>query len=174
MGLTALYTAKPEVFRRALSLTPEYLRSQEDPRAVNFMEYTIPLGRPFRGLKLWWLLRSFGKSGYREILREHCRLASWLAEQIDEHPDFERLAPTPFSLVCFRARRAGLDEAQLNGLNERLIEGINATGEFFLSPTKLDGKFTIRAAIGQLSTERRHVENLWLRLQEKLGEAEAN
>lgn len=165
MGLTALYTAKPEVFRRAFSLTPEYLRSREDPRAVNFMEYSIPLGRPFRGLKLWWLLRAFGREGYQEILRRHCTYAQWLSRRIDEHPGFERPAPVPFSLVCFRARAEGVSEDELNARNERLLETINNSGEFFLSHTKLHGRFTLRAAIGGLSTERRHVERLWALLQ---------
>jgi aromatic-L-amino-acid decarboxylase len=161
MGLSAFYTARPDALRRALSLTPEYLRSQQDPRAVNFMEYAVPLGRPFRGLKLWYLMRSFGLEGYRRILREHIRWARQLADQVDQHPDFERLAPTPFSLVCLRARPAGISEADLDALNERLLETVNASGQFFLSHTKLHGKFAIRVAIGNLRTTEADVERLW-------------
>ena len=163
MGVTAFYTAQPEMLRRALSLTPEYLRSQQDPRAVNLMEYAIPLGRPLRGLKLWYLMRSFGKEGYQRILREHIRLARWLADQVDAHPSFERLAPTPFSLVCLRAAPAGV--ADLDALNERILEAINASGEFFLSHTKLNGKLTIRVAIGNLRTGEAQVRRLWELLQ---------
>lgn len=169
MGLTALYTSEPEVFRRAFSLTPDYLRSREDPRAVNFMEYSIPLGRPFRGLKLWWLLRAFGREGYSAILRRHCDWARRLADRIDAHPRFERLAPTPFSLVCFRARPEGLPETELNDFNERLLEAVNRSGEFFVSSTRLDGRVALRAAIGNLSTEARHVDRLWDLLQEQTG-----
>jgi aromatic-L-amino-acid decarboxylase len=161
MGVTAFYTSRPEALRRALSLTPEYLRSQQDPRAVNFMEYAVPLGRPFRGLKLWYLMRSFGKAGYQRLLREHIRWAQWLAAQVDAHPDFERLAPTPFSLVCLRAKPAGVAESDLNVFNENLMEAINASGELFLSHTKLLDKFTIRVAIGNRRTTEAHVRRLW-------------
>jgi len=168
MGLSVLWTSKPEVFREALSLTPEYLRSAEDPRAVNLMEYSVPLGRPFRALKLYYLMRAFGRGGYEALLRRHCKSARWLADQIDEHPSFERLAPVPFSLVCFRARPDGVPEEDLNELNERLMQRINDSGEFLLSHTKLDGRFTIRAAVGQVRTEQRHVDRLWQLLQDSL------
>jgi aromatic-L-amino-acid decarboxylase len=161
MGVTAFYTSRPEMLRRALSLTPEYLRSRQDPHATNLMEYAIPLGRPFRALKLWYLMRSFGREGYERLLRDHIRWAQWLAAQVDAHPDFERLAPTPFSLVCLRARPAGVPEAQLDAHNEELMERVNASGEFFLSHTKLAGKFAIRAAIGNLRTTEAHVHRLW-------------
>ncbi len=169
MGVTAFYTSRPEALRRALGVAPEYLRSAQDPRAVNFMEYAIPLGRPFRGLKLWYLMRSFGREGYQRLLREHIRWARWLAEQVDEHPSFERMAPTPFSLVCLRAKPAGADEAELNALNEKLLEAVNRTGEFFLSHTKLNGKLTIRVAIGNLRTSEDHVRRLWELLQAELS-----
>ncbi len=169
MGVSAFYTSRPEMLRRALSLTPEYLRSAQDPRAVNLMEYAIPLGRPFRGLKLWYLMRSFGREGYERLLREHIGWAQWLAKQVDAHPDFERLAPTPFSLVCLRAKPAGVEESDLDVLNERLIEAVNASGEFFLSHTKLHGKFTIRVAIGNLRTTEAQVQRLWELLQSELS-----
>ena len=166
MGLSVLWTSKPEVFREALSLTPEYLRSAEDPRTVNLMEYSVPLGRPFRALKLYYLIRTFGRRGYETLLRRHCESAQWLAARIDEHPSFERLAPVPFSLVCFRARPGEVSEERLNAFNERLMEQVNDSGKFLLSHTKLDGRFTIRVAIGQVRTEQRHVERLWQLLQD--------
>jgi len=166
MGLSVLWTSKPEVFREALSLTPEYLRSAEDPRTVNLMEYSVPLGRPFRALKLYYLMRAFGRCGYEALLRRHCESAQWLAARIDEHPGFERLAPVPFSLVCLRARPSEVPEENLNDFNERLMQQVNDSGEFLLSHTKLDGRFTIRAAIGQVRTEQRHVERLWQLLQD--------
>lgn len=161
MGVSAFYTSQPEMLRRALSLTPEYLRSDQDPRAVNLMEYAVPLGRPFRGLKLWYLMRSFGREGYERLLRDHIRWAQWLAGQVDAHPDFERLAPTPFSLVCLRAKPAGIPEEQLDAYNEKLLEAVNASGQFFLSHTKLAGRLTIRVAIGNLRTTEAHIRELW-------------
>ncbi|MBI1357329.1 MAG: amino acid decarboxylase [Acidobacteria bacterium] len=167
MGCSALYTAHPEEFRRAFSLTPDYLRTEEDPRAVNFMEYSIPLGRRFKALKLWLLMRYFGREGYRSILREQIGWAQELAGRVEAHTDFELMAPAPFSLVCLRYRPEGLPEADLDAVNERLLTAINAGGEFFLSPTRLHGRYVIRVAIGNLLTQQRHVERLWELLQEE-------
>ena len=161
MDVTAFYTAKPDVFRRALGMTPEYLRSQEDPRAKSLAEYSIPLGRRFRGLKLWFVLRYFGRDGLKARLREHIRLAQGLAQRIKQRPDFELMAPTPFSLVCFRYRPAGADDKTCDGLNEGLLQAINRSGEFYLSHTKLRGRYTIRVAIGNLRTAQRHIDRLW-------------
>lgn len=166
MDLTALYCRRPDVLRRSFSLVPEYLRSEEDPRAVNFMEYAVPLGRRFRALKLWFVMRYFGRNGLTACLREHIRLAQWFADQVDAHPDFERMAPAPFSLVCFRYHPAELDPARLDDINQRLLDGINAGGEFFLSHTKLGGALVLRVAIGNIHTSRRHVERLWASCQQ--------
>ena len=110
MDLTAFYTARPEYLRNALSLVPEYLRSREHSRSVNYMEYAIPLGRRFRALKLWYVLRSLGSERIADTLREHIRIANLLAGWVDASPDFERMAPTDFSLVCLRFRPAGASE----------------------------------------------------------------
>jgi len=171
MEFTAFWCRRHEDLRQALSLVPEYLRSKEDPRAVNFMEYSLPLGRRFRALKLWFILRYFGREGLAANLREHIRLAQDLARRIDAHPDFERLAPTPLSLVCFRARPRGADSSQLDELNLRLMEEVNRGGEFFLSHTKINGQVAIRAAIGNIRTTQRHVDRLWELLQETAGES---
>ncbi len=161
MGCSALYTARPEEFRRALGMTPDYLRTAQDPRAVNFMEYSIPLGRRFRALKLWLLMRHFGLEGYRAIFREQLRWTRELAEKIDAHPEFQRTAPTLFSLICLRYEPAGADPEAADALNEKFLEAVNDSGEFFLSPTRVHGRYTIRIAIGNLLTEQRHVERLW-------------
>ncbi len=170
MELTAFYCRRPEELRQALSLVPDYLRSGEDPRAVNFMEYALPLGRRFRALKLWFVMRYFGREGLSANLREHIRLAECFAKRVDEHPEFERLAPVPFSVVCFRYRPGGLPEDALNELNRCLIEAINAGGEFFLSNTVLDGRFTLRVAIGNIHTRGEHLDRLWELLVKKAGE----
>jgi aromatic-L-amino-acid decarboxylase len=161
MDISAFYTRRPEVLRAAFSLVPEYLRSTEDPRAVNLMEYSIPLGRRFRALKLWFVLRYFGRQGLAGLLRGHIGAAREFARRIDDHPDFERVAPALFSLVCFRYRPPGVDTSRLDGLNEKLLNAINASGEFFLSHTKLNDRFVIRMAAGNIHTTAQHVDRLW-------------
>jgi aromatic-L-amino-acid decarboxylase len=168
--LSAFYCRRMDVVREAFALTPEYLRTPEEGAARNLMDTGIQLGRRFRALKLWMVLRYFGSDGIRTRLAEHIRLAQQLAAWIDAHPDFERLAPVPFSVVCFRARpsSAQLGEPALAELNERLLEAANATGEVFLSHTILDGRYCIRLAIGHIRTTEVHVRRAWEILQAQL------
>lgn len=161
MDFSALYTSRPEALRRALSRTPEYLRSREHPRAVNFMEYSIPLGRRFRALKFWFVLKSLGTERIEATLREHVRLASLLAGWVDAAPGFERVAPTDFSLVCLRCVPAGATPAEADAASERLLNAVNASGEFFLSHAKLADRYVIRVAIGNIRTTEAHVRRLW-------------
>jgi aromatic-L-amino-acid decarboxylase len=122
-------------------------------------------------LKFWFVVRAFGVAGIQARLREHILLAGRLAGWIDAHPDFERLAPTPFSTVCFRAHPKGVDEESvLDALNEQLMERVNATGRAFLSHTKLRDRFTIRWAIGNLRTDEARVEETWKILNDLLRE----
>ena len=173
MDLTAFYTARPEYLRDAFSLVPEYLRSREYSGTVNYMEYAIPLGRRFRALKLWYVLRSLGAERIADTLREHIRLARLLAGWVDASPGFERMAPTDFSLVCLRFRPAGASDEEADAANERLLHAINETGEFFLSHTKLRGRYAIRVAIGNLRTTEEHVRRFWELLQELAADAES-
>lgn len=161
--LSAFYCRRMDLLRKAFSLTPEYLRTPEAGAVKNLMDTGVQLGRRFRALKLWMILRFFGASGIRARLVEHIRLAQLFAGWVDADPDFERLAPTPFSVVCFRARPRGREwsEAELEGLNQRLLDAMNASGEVFLSHTKLNGRFTLRLAVGNLRTEERHVARAW-------------
>ncbi len=161
MDISALYTARPEDFRNALSLVPEYLRSQDHPRAVNFMEYAVPLGRRFRALKLWYVLRAFGADRLAATLREHIRIARLLAGWVEASLDFELLAPVHFSLVCIRHRPAGASEAEADEASEGLLRAVNASGEFFLSHARLSGRYAIRVAIGHVRTTEGHVRRLW-------------
>ncbi len=154
IDLSVFYTRRPDVLRRAFSLVPEYLRTAEDPRAVNFMDYGVQLGRRFRSLKLWFVMRYYGHEGLAALIREHIRLAGDLARRIESDPRFELSAPAPLSLVCFRQR--GSDAG-----NQALLERINATGRIFLSHTVLNGKFVLRFAIGNHSTGRAQVERAW-------------
>lgn len=169
IDFSAFFTRKPEVLRQAFSLVPEYLRTAEDSQVENFMDYGIQLGRRFRALKMWFVIRYFGKQGMIDRLRFHIRLAKQFAAWVDQHPDFERMAPVPFSVVCFRAHPPALrDEEELNRLNETLLENINRRREVFLSHTKLNGKYTLRLAIGNLRTEKRHVQRAWELVREEL------
>jgi aromatic-L-amino-acid decarboxylase len=127
------------------------------------MDTGVQLGRRFRALKLWMILRYFGAEGIRARLTEHMRLARLFAGWVDDHPDFERLAPVPFSVVCFRARPRGREwtEEVLEKLNQSLLDTINKEGTVFLSHTKLGGRFVLRLAIGNLRTTERHVRQAW-------------
>lgn len=166
IDFSAFYTRKPEILKRAFSLVPEYLKTDVDSIVENYMDYGVPLGRRFRALKLWFVIRYFGVKGIKERIREHIRIANQLAKWIDEHESFERLAETNFSLVCFRAKPKNYAEERLNELNEKLLNEINSTGKYFLVNTKLDGVFTIRLAIGGLRQEEKHIAEAWKWIQE--------
>jgi aromatic-L-amino-acid/L-tryptophan decarboxylase len=154
MDCSIFYTRRPDVLRRAFSLIPEYLETAQDPRAVNLMDYGVPLGRRFRALKLWFVLRSYGREGLAEMIRGHVALAQELARQVDADSLFERTAPSPFSVVCFRYQ--GTDEQ-----NRRILDEVNATGEVFLSGTVLKGRYTLHLAVGNHGTTREHVQRAW-------------
>ncbi len=167
VDLSVLYCRKPEILRRAFSLVPEYLRTAEEDRVTNYMDYGIQLGRRFRALKLWMVIRYFGAEGLRERLQGHIELGQKFKRWVEEDSNFELLAPAPFSVVCFRyvpsrlPRMISNREEYLNSLNEKLLTAVNATGEVFLSHTKLNGKYTIRMAIGNLRTTEAHVKRAW-------------
>ena len=154
VDLSAFYTREPAILRRAFSLIPEYLKTAEDPRAVNMMDYGVQLGRRFRSLKLWFVLRYFGREGIAEVIRRHMEYAQKFATLVRNDLDFEVAAPVPFSLVCFRYR--GTDEQ-----NRTLMDSINSSGLAFLSHTVLDGRFVLRLAIGNLETKWDDIEQVW-------------
>ncbi len=163
---SAAYTRHPELLRRAFSLTPEYLRTGEAD-ATNLMDYGVSLGRRFRSLKLWFVLRYFGREGIAQGIRRHCELAREFARWVDDAPEFDRLAPVPFSVVAFRHRPAGeADEVRLDALNEAILEQVNRSGEVFLSHTRVRGRYALRLAVGNLRTRREHVERAWRLVQD--------
>jgi aromatic-L-amino-acid decarboxylase len=173
---SALYTRRADVLRRAFSLVPEYLRTERTGEIVDYMDYGLTLGRRFRALKLWFVLRYFGRQRLAARIREHLRLAQWFAAQIDAHPGFERVAPVPLSTICFRARTgpAG-DGAHGDGeasdrLNERLMQAVNDSGQVYLSHARLRDRLVLRLAISGLGVEERHVRLAWELLQAKLHE----
>jgi aromatic-L-amino-acid decarboxylase len=147
-----LWTSRPDEFRQAFSLVPEYLRTPEDVYALS--EYGPALGRRFRSLKLWAVLRCFGAEGLRAIQREHIRLADLFASWVHADPGWELVTPQRFSLVVFR--RNGTDEE-----NERILEHANRSGEIFLSHTKLGGRYVLRLAIGNARTTEADVRRAW-------------
>ncbi|HEX8475698.1 MAG TPA: pyridoxal-dependent decarboxylase [Pyrinomonadaceae bacterium] len=177
IDLSVLYSRRMEVLRRAFSLVPEYLRTGEGETVTNQMDYGIQLGRRFRSLKLWMVMRYFGHDGLAARIREHCRLAQLFATLIKESPLWELLAPHPLSTVCFRARpplegaTTETEEARaarLDVFNEELMNRVNATGEVFLSHTKLRGALALRLAIGNIRTDESHIRRTWELLNEKL------
>jgi aromatic-L-amino-acid decarboxylase len=163
---SAFFTKRPEVLRRAFSLVPEYLVTREQDEVENLMDYGVQLGRRFRALKLWMVIRAFGVEGLADRIRAHCRLARQFAGWVESDPAWELMAPVPFSLVCFRYAPGGMAEADRDRRNESILHAVNATGDVFLSHTRLGGHFTLRLAIGNIRTEQRHVELAWRRLRE--------
>jgi len=152
MDCSTLWTRRPDDLRGAFSLVPEYLRVSEEVTSLS--EYSPALGRRFRALKLWTVLRCYGRAGLQERIREAIRLAELFEGWVRDEPGWELAAPRPFSLVCFR--RDATDEE-----NEALLERVNASGEIFLSHTKLDGRYTLRLAVGSARTTEADVQLAW-------------
>jgi aromatic-L-amino-acid decarboxylase len=168
LDASLLLTRRMETLRGAFSLVPEYLRTLDRVTPVrDYNEYTPQLGRRFRALKLWILLRWFGLEGLRRRIRHHLELTAAFTAAVDAAPDWERMAPVPFSTVCFRYRpeRLAADEPALDLANAAIMDAVNRGGEVFLSHTRLGGRFTIRLAVGNLRTEARHIERAWELLQ---------
>jgi aromatic-L-amino-acid decarboxylase len=169
LDASLLLTRRMPTLRAAFSLVPEYLRTLDrDAPVRDYNEYTPQLGRRFRALKLWIQLRWFGLEGLRRRIEAHLAMAASFATWVEADRDWELLAPVPFSTVCFRWHPAGrdLDEAALDEANTAIMDAVNRTGEAFLSHTRLNGRFTIRVAIGNLRTEPRHLERTWDLLRE--------
>jgi len=165
--LSVLYVKDLDLLKKTFSLVAEYLKVAET--VTNQMDYGVQLGRRFRSLKLWFVMRYFGQEGLIARLREHCRLARLFANWVDDSPNFEMLAPVPFALVCFRACPKNVDD--LDALNEKIMNEINTSGEAYLSHTKLNGKFTLRLSVGSIRVEERHLEKVWNLLNEKVKDA---
>jgi aromatic-L-amino-acid decarboxylase len=165
--LSVLYCRHLNLLRRAFSLVPEYLRTPEQEQVRSGSDYGVQLGRRFRALKLWMIIRYFGHEGLAARIREHCRLAKLFASWVEADPNWELLAPVPLGLVCFRACPAidriddDVRNARLDVLNEAIMHGVNATGKALLSHTKLNGKLTLRLSIGNIRTTEKHVRQDW-------------
>jgi aromatic-L-amino-acid decarboxylase len=172
--LSVLYCRHMDLLRRAFSLVPEYLRTPEQEKVRSGSDYGVQLGRRFRALKLWMVIRYFGHDGLAARIREHCRLARLFASWIEQSPNWELLAPLPLALVCFRAcpPRDGeteeTREKRKDILNEAIMHGVNATGKALLSHTRLNDKLTLRLSIGNIRTTEKHVRQVWELLNEQL------
>ena len=161
---SAFFVKRPDVLKRAFSLVPEYLVTRDQDDVVNYMDYGVQLGRRFRALKLWMVIRAFGTAGLADRLRAHCALARTFADWVESASDWELMAPVAFSLVCFRYAPPGTSDVERDRINEAIMHAVNAGGEIFLSHTKLNGRYTLRLAIGNIRTEERHVALAWERL----------
>jgi aromatic-L-amino-acid/L-tryptophan decarboxylase len=163
---SAFYTRHPDVLKRAFSLVPEFLVTREQDEVVNLMEYGVQLGRRFRALKLWMVIRAFGAEGLAARLEHHCELARSFADWVNAESGWETIAPVPLSLVCFRYAPEGTNEEERERLNAAIMHRVNASGEAYLSHTKLNGRYVLRLAIGNIRTEERHVARAWELLRE--------
>jgi aromatic-L-amino-acid decarboxylase len=164
---SAYFVRDKEALIRTFEIHPEYLKTREGTQVNNYRDWGVQLGRRFRALKLWFVLRSFGAEQIRAIIREHIRLAQELARRVDAEPDFELLAPTPLNTVCFRYLPPDARETEdINQANRNLLETINDSGSAYLTHTTLDGAYTLRFVVGQTRTEERHVEEAWRLIQE--------
>jgi aromatic-L-amino-acid decarboxylase len=151
---SAFYTRHPDVLKRAFSLVPEYLVTREQDDVVNLMDYGVQLGRRFRALKLWAVIRCYGRSGLQATIREHVRLAEQFEGWVRDEPGWEICAPRPYSVVCFRPEG---EDAR----SEALLEAVNASGEAYLSHTRLEGRHVLRLAIGNGWTTEADVRLAW-------------
>jgi len=166
IDISVLYLRDLEACRRAFSLVPDYLVTPEGESVTNLMDYGPALGKRFRALKLWFVLRYFGAEGVAARIREHVRLARELAGWIDAEPGWERMAPTPLSLVVFRHRPPGRGDEETDAHNERIMAAVNESGRIFVSHTRLGGRIALRLAIGNIRTQEAHVRAAWELLRE--------
>ncbi|MFI5236114.1 MAG: pyridoxal phosphate-dependent decarboxylase family protein [Gemmatimonadales bacterium] len=160
---SAYFVRDVEHLIRTCGATPEYLKSAHDGAVVNYRDWGIPLGRRFRALKLWFVIRDFGVEGLRAKIREHLALAREFREWVERSPDFEPMAPTPLGLICFRYRPARFkaDDPAVDELNRRLLAAINVTGRALLTHTTLGGRYTLRLSVGSLALTREYLRETW-------------
>ncbi len=156
-----LFVKDPSNLKKTFEIHPEYLKTDVDLKVNNYRDWGIQLGRRFRALKLWFVLRSYGVEGLQKIIRKHIRLTQMLKQQIEDDHRFKIMAPVEFSLLCFRLNPPNKSEKQIEIMNKQLLEKVNKTGKTLLTHTKLKGKYVIRFCIGQRTTQERHVIETW-------------
>ncbi len=170
IDLSVLYVRDPEMVRRTFSLVPDYLMTPEHG-VRNYMDYGLQLGRRFRALKLWFAIRAYGVRGIQQRLRAHIALAQEFAGWVDAEPGWGIAAPHPLSVVCFRYLPAGLDDAECDARNARIMELVNMDGRIFISSTKLDGCTVLRLAVGNERTTRDDVVLAWAILRDAAADS---
>ncbi|MBN1158167.1 MAG: aspartate aminotransferase family protein [Bacteroidales bacterium] len=169
--LSAYFVKDKDALIRTFSILPEYLKTKSGDQVKNYRDWGIQLGRRFRALKLWFVIRNFGLEGLRNTLRNQINWIQKVAKAMEHHPEFEIMAPVQLNMICFRYHPAGIeDEEQLNGLNESLLDLLNRNGKMFLTHTKIKGKYTIRFVAGQTYLEERHVAEAWEYIQKMAKE----
>jgi aromatic-L-amino-acid decarboxylase len=162
---SAFYVRDPEALHRTLALVPEYLKSPEGQSVTDYQNWSVPLGRRFRALKLWFVIRSYGVEGLRALLRNHISWAKALYDEVRSAPDFETLSPRHLSLFTFRYHPKNVDtEGELDDLNDRLLRQLNDSGELYLTQNRVRGRFAIRFVVGQTYTQEHHVHSAWQRI----------
>lgn len=167
---TAYYVKDKEALIKTFEIMPEYLKTPEDQKVNNYRDWGIQLGRRFRALKLWFVIRSYGTNGIRELIRKHLLLAQRLLKLINNAPDFEIMATMNFNTICFRYKPAGIkDEQVIDGLNAELENTVNNSGKMFITHTKLNNKYSLRFVIAQTNVEWQDVEESWYLLKDIAG-----
>ncbi|MBP1657800.1 MAG: aminotransferase class V-fold PLP-dependent enzyme, partial [Bacteroidetes bacterium] len=162
---SAYFVRDVEALVRTFEILPEYLKTPEGDRVKNYRDWGIQLGRRFRALKLWFVIRTYGVHGLQQFLRTQIAMAQRLARRVQSTPGFQILAPVPLNVICFRYAPSGLTEpAALDALNVRLLESLNQTGLLYLSHTRLAGRFTLRLVVGQTYVQQHHVDEAWERI----------
>jgi len=162
---SAYFIKDPETLVRTFEILPEYLKTKAEG-VNNYRDWGLQLGRRFRALKLWWVIRHYGVEGLQHKIRYHINLTEALKVKIDASAEFERLAPVPLNTICFRYTPASIgDEEELNRLNEELLERLNKTGKLYMTHTKLSGKYTLRFVVGQTEVQESHVNKAWMLIQ---------
>ena len=162
LPLKSILHKDKEALIKTFEILPEYLKTKEGDQVNNYRDWGIPLGRRFRALRLWFVIRSYGLKGLQEKIRNHIELGQYFANKVNESDEFEILAPVPLNTVCFRFRPKNLDNpGALNRLNAELLENLNMTGKVYLTHTKLNGTYVIRISIGHPEVEKRHVDAAW-------------
>ena len=159
---TAYFVKEKEALIRTFEILPEYLKTKNDSQVNNYRDWGVQLGRRFRALKLWFVIREFGLSGLQAKIRQHLSLAQAFKTKIDTHPEFELLAPVAFNLICFRYKPLNINDLEkINQLNTVLLDKINQSGLAYLTHTKLNEIYTLRLVIGQTNVEAKHIDAVW-------------
>ncbi len=163
---SAYYVKDKQALLNTFEIAPEYLKTKFDKEVNNYRDWGIPLGRRFRALKLWFVIRTYGVEGIKNRIKEHITMTRELGKKIDAHPDFEQLAPLNFNMICFRYHPVDVsDQAKINTLNEKLLSALNNTGDVYLTHTKINEQYTIRMVIGQTYVQQHHVDKAWTLIQ---------